>query len=146
MANSNENFSEQQRTEFREVFEIFDKVGDGKIAPEQLANVLRCLGLNPLASDVERFERIKGRISVEHFWQEYQAMTRRRSPVYEDFVEGLRAFDHEANGLINTAELRNVLCNLGDRLKMEEAEDIVSLRDDKGKIEYEKLVKDLMSQ
>lgn len=136
---------DKERNEICEVFQLFDNVGDGRIAPEQLADVLRCLDLNPLASDVERFKQIKVRLSIEDFCHEYTALRNRRAPVYEDFVEGLRAFDHEGNGFVRTAELRSVLCYLGDRLKMEEAEEIVSLRDENGKIDYEKLVKDLMT-
>ena len=146
MANLKEALSDEQRLEFEEVFSFFDKVGDGKIPADQIANVLRCLNLNPLINDVKRLERKKGRISVDEFWHEYEALSNRHPPVYEDFIEGLRAFDRDDSGIVSTAELRNVLCNLGDCLKLEEAEQIVSLRDNKGKIEYEKLVKDLMKE
>ena len=46
--------TEDDLDNIRERFDLFDKVGDGKIADIQIIDVLRACGLNPLTGDVEK--------------------------------------------------------------------------------------------
>lgn len=51
----------------------------------------------------------------------FQAISKARSAdTAEDFIEGLRHFDKDGNGFISCAELRHLLCTLGEKLSDEE--------------------------
>lgn len=42
----------------------------------------------------------------------------------EDFIEGLKVFDKEGNGFINSAELRHVLTSLGKQVGSDTADSV----------------------
>jgi calmodulin len=44
MAEEEEGLSEEQKAEFKEVFSLFDKDGDGTISTKELGTVMRTLG------------------------------------------------------------------------------------------------------
>ena len=45
--------SDQQKEEFKEVFSLFDKDGDGTISTTELGTVMRTLGQNPTEQEIE---------------------------------------------------------------------------------------------
>lgn len=57
------------------------------------------------------------RVSFEEFLPIYLSVSKRKEQgSMEDFIEGLRVFDKDGNGFINSAELRHVLTSLGELL------------------------------
>ena len=56
------------------------------------------------------------RISFEEFLPIFLSLSQQKSQgSMEDFIEGLKVFDKDGNGFINSAELRHVLTSLGKR-------------------------------
>ncbi|XP_035657808.1 myosin-2 essential light chain-like isoform X2 [Branchiostoma floridae] len=143
-------FSEEQISEFQEAFSLFDKRGDGKIDKGQLAEVLRSLGQNPTNAEVKKVSaefRDNSRISFEEFLPILEAFAKhsKEAGSFEDFVEGLKVFDKDGNGLIVGAELRHVLTTLGEKLTEEEVEQLVAGQEDQhGMINYEEFVHEVV--
>ena len=64
----------------------------------------------------------------------------------EYFIECLRVFDRGCNGLVNASELRHVLCNLGDKLTLDEVNQLLAaFEDNTGHVMYEEFVKQVMT-
>ncbi|XP_077993566.1 myosin-2 essential light chain-like isoform X2 [Glandiceps talaboti] len=137
----------------RDTFYIFDKKGDGRIEAPAVGDVIRALGYNPLQSDIKKLVDSFGgrdkRISFEEFLpvvQSFASKAHHDQHRYEEFVEGLRVFDKDGNGTMNSAELRHVLTTLGERLTDDEVEQLLAgLEDSQGHIAYEEFVKIVMS-
>lgn len=141
--------SKDQLSEMEEAFTLFDSTGDGKIDYDQVGNVLRSLGLNPMGSDVKKIEGgfKPKRVSFEEFIPVFEEESKKPPLVREDFVEGLKVFDREGNGCIDTATFLHILCNMGDKITEEEATTLVLPLEDqkKNEVSYEEMIKLVMS-
>ncbi|KAM9408561.1 myosin light polypeptide 6 isoform 2-T2 [Pholidichthys leucotaenia] len=134
----------------RDAFQLFDKTGKERISYCQCGDVIRALGLNPLNADLLKVmgnptleEMTTKSLSFEEFLPMYYAIAKNKDQcVVEDIVEGLRAFDKEGNGTVMGAELRHVLCTLGEKMTEEEVETLLFGHEDaNGYINYEDLVR-----
>ncbi|KAL1774870.1 myosin light chain 6B [Sigmodon hispidus] len=131
---------------FKEAFELFDRVGDGKILYSQCGDLMRALGQNPTNAEVlkvlgnPKSDELKSRrVDFETFLPMLQAVAKNRDQgTYEDYLEGLRVFDREGNGKVMGAELRHVLTTLGEKMTEEEVETVLAGHEDSnGCINYE---------
>ncbi|OBS71032.1 hypothetical protein A6R68_00419 [Neotoma lepida] len=139
-------FNKDQLEEFKEAFELFDRVGDGKILYSQCGDLMRALGQNPTNAEVlkvlgnPKSDELKSRrVDFETFLPMLQAVAKNRDQgTYEDYLEGLRVFDKEGNGKVMGAELRHVLTTLGEKMTEEEVETVLAGHEDSnGCINYE---------
>merc|ERR1712107_356852 len=119
----------------------------------QAGEVLRALGTNPTEGEVKKLiqSRCKekdARVTFEMFLPMLQDVSSKpiRDTV-DDFVEGLKHFDKEGNGLISAVELRHLLTGLGEKMSEEEVELLIHGKEDsQGNINYEDFVKMVLAQ
>lgn len=144
-------YSDDEMAEFRDAFTLFDQVGKGYIKPQQIKDLLRAMGLNPLGSDIEKIERdYKDKtVSFEEWLSVYDEQKEKQAPVKEDFIEGFKVFDRDGSGSIDTGNFKGLLCNRGDsKLTHEEADILLLPLEDpkKGTVDYNALIKLVMSK
>lgn len=144
------NTYQPDQDEFSETFHLFDNRGDGKIQVNQIGDVLRALGQNPTEIEVKKLthqHRPDERISYEVFLPIYSSISKNKSKdTAEDFIEGLRHFDKDGNGIISSAELRHLLTTLGEKLTDEEVEQLLTGHEDsQGNVHYEDFVRAVMN-
>lgn len=99
---------------------MFDKKYETKVDAAHIGDMLRCLGIPVTNAECEK----KGQtpkagtksITVEEFLAIYSELFKvpeKQFGTYEDFMEGLKLYDKESNGLLSLAELSQVLVAMG---------------------------------
>nr|XP_020827209.1 myosin light polypeptide 6-like [Phascolarctos cinereus] len=142
-------FTDDQTTQFKEDFQLFDRIGDRKILYSQCGDVMRALGQNPTNAEVLKVlgnpksdEMNMKMLDFEHFLPTLQTVEKNKDQgTIEDYIEGLWVFDKEGNDTVMGAEIRHVLITLGEKMTEEEVEVLVAGHEDcNGCINYEELV------
>ncbi|KAG2442655.1 hypothetical protein HXX76_002739 [Chlamydomonas incerta] len=126
--------TEERLAELKEAFKLFDKDGNGHITDKELGIVMRSLGQLPTEAELKQMVKevdTNGSGTVE--FPEFVKLMKRRPEEPADQEEALREafrmFDRDGNGFINTQELKHVMCNLGEALTEQEAEDMIKEAD-----------------
>ncbi|KAH8419428.1 hypothetical protein KR222_011482 [Zaprionus bogoriensis] len=139
--------------QLREQFLQHDQRGDAKIGYSQLGDCLRVVGANPSEASIRDHiqslrERHVERISFDDFLAIYDsvqsenaAVTGDPAVIAEQFIDCLRHFDEQNTGYIPAGRLRHILTNCGERLTVEEVDQLLNdCVNDHGLVNYAEFV------
>ncbi|KAI7730356.1 hypothetical protein M8C21_016928 [Ambrosia artemisiifolia] len=141
-----------QISEFKDAFSLFDKDGNGCITTKELGTVMRSLGQNPTEAELQDMinEVDADRSGTIEFSEFLNLMDRKMkdTDAEEELKEAFKVFDRDQNGVISAAELRHVMTNLGEKLTDEEVNDMIREADvdGDGQINYAEFVKIMMAK
>ncbi|GAA5801031.1 hypothetical protein HPULCUR_006473 [Helicostylum pulchrum] len=128
--------TQEQITEYREAFQLFDKNGDGSISASELGVVLRSFGMNP--SDAELQDMVNdvdadnnGHIDFEEFLSLVKTL-KSESDDTDDLQEAFKVFDADGNGVIDRNELHKVMSSLNETLTEQELDAMIREADING--------------
>jgi len=104
--------------------------GDCTICTKELGTVMRSLGQNPTAAELQDMINEvdadgNGTIDFPEFLS-LQARKMKDTDTEEELIEAFRVFDTDGSGLIDAAALRHVMTNLGEKITDEEVEEMLN--------------------
>eukprot|EP01083_Nonionella_stella_P081429 224325_1 len=138
--------------EVKECFDLFDRVGSGKIAVEMLGKIVRSVGQTPSNAEVADYIKEIDSDSTGTFdYASLVALLERhwKPPADADSViEAFKIFDPDGTGMISSNEMRTVMTNLGEKLTNEEVNAMLKEADpsNSGKINYADFVRNMAKQ
>ncbi|TVU45356.1 hypothetical protein EJB05_04856 [Eragrostis curvula] len=137
------NLTQEQIDALKEVFNFFDKNGDGYITSEELGSVMSSLGQNLSESELQDMIKVvdadcNGTVDFSEFLN-LMAYKLKDPDSEEELREAFNLFDTDQNGYISAAELRQGMANLGEKLTDKEVEEMIQEadKDGDGLVSYE---------
>ncbi|KFY53599.1 hypothetical protein V496_07465 [Pseudogymnoascus sp. VKM F-4515 (FW-2607)] len=144
--------TEDQVSEFKEAFSLFDKDGDGQITTKELGTVMRSLGQNPSESELQdMINEVDADNNGTIDFPEFLTMMARKmkdTDSEDEIREAFKVFDRDNNGFISAAELRHVMTSIGEKLTDEEVDEMIreADQDGDGRIDYNEFVQLMMQK
>ena len=138
-------------SQFKEVFSIFDKSGNGLIKIKYLKKVFKCLGQKSTQKEIDDmlnsfnmggYRKIK--------FEDFLKLIERKMQETKDadtYYEVFKMFDKEETGYISAGEIKYMMTNLGEKLTDQEVNEMLNCADTEksDKISYEEFVKMMKS-
>merc|ERR1719230_989779 len=127
---------EEQKTEIREAFDLFDTDGTGRIDVKELKVAMRALGFEPKKEDIKKALADLGKdgnstIDFEDFFKITQQKMVERDPK-EEMEKAFRLFDDDNTGKISFKNLKRVTQELGENINDEELQEMINEADRDG--------------
>ncbi|KAK3580768.1 hypothetical protein CHS0354_023057 [Potamilus streckersoni] len=139
--------TQEQISELRQAFALFDKDGDGTVSTKELGTVMRSLGQNPSPQQLENIIRevdVDGNGTIE-FDEFCVIMSQKLNGTQSEYdvLEAFKVFDPEGKGYITSEHLRLIMTTKGEKMTEDEVDEMINDADadGDGHIEYDEFVK-----
>ena len=142
--------TEEQISEYKEAFSLFDKDGDGTITTKELGTIMAALHYNPTEAELQDMINEvdsdgNGTIDFPEFLT-MMAKKMKDADSENEIKEAFAVFDKDGNGLILAAELRHVLATMGERLTEGEVNQLLQgFEDSNGFVNYEEFIRTVLN-
>ena len=134
-----EDLTQEQVQMLQKAFDMFDREKKGSIATHMMSTILRTLGQTFEEADLEiLLSEIDADGSGQLEFEEFLALCARflveedAEAMQEELREAFRLYDKEGNGYIKTADLREILRALDDKLNNDELDEMIAEIDTDG--------------
>ncbi|KAH7100031.1 calmodulin [Auriculariales sp. MPI-PUGE-AT-0066] len=144
--------TEDQLSDLKESFSLFDKDRDGTISSKDLGEVLRAIGKTPTEEQLKQMiqqvdDNHSGSIEINEF---IKLMSRRTSQqdVEQEVRDAFAVFDQDSNGYISADEVKTVMASLGEKLSDAEVNLMITQADldGDGRINIDEFIKMMMEK
>jgi len=128
--------SEQQKSDIKEAFALFDTQGSGLIDSKDLKVAMRALGFEPRKEEIKKMLKeiepdSSGKLTQENFLQ-LMANKMSEKDTKEEILKAFKLFDDDESGKITFGNLQRVANELGENLTDEELQEMIEEADRDG--------------
>ncbi|BAM41544.1 centrin [Theileria orientalis strain Shintoku] len=128
--------TEDQKSEVKEAFDLFDTAGSGRIDAKELKVVMKALGFDPTKEDIRSLMNMadkdgSGTISYEDYFSLMSTKLLERDPL-EEMTKAFQLFADPSTGTINFESLKGVAEELGEIITDEEINQMITEADRDG--------------
>merc|ERR1711937_262898 len=128
--------TEQQKTEIKEAFELFDTDGSGSIATGELKVAMKALGFEPKPGEIEKLiHSVDDDGDGEMDYDDFERMVERKildKDQKDDLLKAFSLFDDDKTGKISLANLKRVAKELGETLSEDDLKEVIAESDKDG--------------
>ncbi len=134
-------FSEEQYAEYKEIFNSFDKNGDGAISASELGKVMESLGLDITTHELQEMIQeldTTGTNTID-FNAFLSIMVRQTIDSDHEIQEAFKLFDKDRDGKITAEDVKEIMACCGEKFNDKEIEEIIheTDRDGDGQIDFD---------